>query len=680
MKHTEPFQTIPFPQQGSAPAVAEPVDLLLAAAPSPWPPLVFAVLIAAFWVGGGVAYGWGYFGPGGLFRLDPQQYALCVFALCVPPLLIFAAAWAFTRGQALSAAAENLAMSTERLFAMDETATRAAARAGRAVRRELDALNTGIEGAFGRLRALEAVLEKQIASLDEAGARIDVRAGTAALKLSQEREKIDGVATALADAGSRASETVASRTAQLASTIESAESSLRNAGQSLETQAAAFRASAERAAAAPQTVAVELDKQARRIEAVSDAALARSEFILGRHERHRAAMQEMLQRLKDESLQFETTVTERQQALAGAVSTLTEQAKQFGAVAEDADARLGSVLKNAESRTAELAAGFAGQLEHLRGASESARTMLANLVQALGDAGNGAHALIAETAAQTGKSAKTLVGDAMAEGERLLRMTGQLGAQSRELSVELAAASETLERHLAGLPGIARQEAQKVRELVQNESEAILDLSARMLATMQARVGVRAPAGLPAEMGDAPAAQSEGEGLLALARRITQRGPQKAKRKEAEDKGWDMRALLCAIEDGGPGKILQPGAAAALGALQAALSDIAIDLQVFAPGEPPGEEEWRLYLAGDRSVFARRLAGAIDPQTVERISAAYRDTPAFREAANTYLAEFETLLARVREGDGGGLLASAVLSADTGKIYLAMAYALGRLS
>ena len=106
---------------------------------------------------------------------------------------------------------------------------------------------------------------------------------------------------------------------------------------------------------------------------------------------------------------------------------------------------------------------------------------------------------------------------------------------------------------------------------------------------------------------------------------------------------------------------------------------MAVDLEAIAEFGP-GDDEWRRYLAGDRSVFARRLAGAIDDTTVNRIATLNRENAHFREAANTYITEFEGLLSRARESDGGGLLASSILSADTGKIYLALAYALGRLS
>ncbi|HEY2070986.1 MAG TPA: hypothetical protein VGG48_15630 [Rhizomicrobium sp.] len=648
-------------------------------------PMVFAVTLGAFWMGAAAAYLWGYLGPHGVAGLDVQQIALLAFALFVPPMLMVVAAWAFSRGSELSAATQSLAELTDKLFSADETASRTSARLGRAVRRELDALNAGLDGAFTRLRALESVLENNIAALDEAGARAEVRADAVTSRLAQERERIDNTANSLSDVASRAGETVAGRVAQLRATIETAENTLRSAGISLDTQSASFRSSAEAAAEAPHAIALELDRQAKRIETVSDAAMARAEFLLGRHERHRAALGDLLQKLKDESTAFEGALGAERAAMEQAINALASQAGKFETLADETDRQLELLMANAAARATQLTASFGREAERMRDISESATTSLTRLVGSLHDAGAGAQTLIGETASEAKSNAKALVGEAMAECERLLRTAGELAAGAKEIRATLSSTVADVEKHLLTLPGVAQQEAQRIRHMVKTETDEILDLSARTLSTIHARTaranGLSLPAATPAQppAGDA-------DGLIGMARRLTQRpkkqsSPSSALPSSGGGKSWDMRALLAAVEDGeNRSKDLRPAAAAAMGALQVALADMAVDLDPILTDSGLGEEEWKRYLAGDRTIFARKLAGAIDSSVVDRIAMLYRENTRFRDAADTYLDEFGQMLARAREGDGGGLLTSTILSADTGKIYLAIAYALGRLS
>ncbi|HWA91538.1 MAG TPA: hypothetical protein VG889_15985 [Rhizomicrobium sp.] len=638
--------------------------------------LVSAAILAALWAGATGAYLWGYFGAQGLAHLELPQMALFALATLVPPALFVAFAWALARGQAMGEAARALVDATDRLFTADETASRTTARLARAVRRELDALNAGLDSAFNRMRALELVLENQIAALDQAGARAEVRGEAVASRLTQERERIDAVSGSLADAAARASETVAGRAAQLKASMETAESSLKAAAQTLDTQAADFRAAASAAAEAPRQAAVELDRQAKTIESVSDAAMARAEFVLGRQERHRAAMNDLLGRLKEESGAFEAALGRERAAMAEAIEQLGGEAQKFETVTGQAERHLEHIMANAATRASQLTQSFTREAERLKDASDGAHSTLVKLIDTLREATASSQTLIGETAGQAKTDARNLVGEAMAECERLLRTSGELSAQANEIRRTLAGAVEDVEKHLLSLPGVAQQEAQRVRQMVRGETEEILDLSARTLSTIHARTAPR-PVFNPNALPQAEV-EPERQGLFGMARKLTNKPkPQKA-RPSGEPKAWEMSKLLAAVETGEK-RELTPSSAAAMGALEAALADLAVDLDAIAGDTQPSEEDWRSYLSGDRAVFARRLAGAIDSETVDRVAALYREDTRFRDAANIYMSEFEALLARAREGDGGGLLTPTILSADTGKIYLAVAYALGRL-
>jgi len=351
-------------------------------------------------------------------------------------------------------------------------------------------------------------------------------------------------------------------------------------------------------------------------------------------------------------------------------------------VTGDAKRHLELIMANAASRAAQLTGAFAREAERLKETSEAATAVLGALSASLKDAGTGAQTLIGESAAQAKHDARLLVGEAMAECERLLRASGEMSAEAGKIRSLLSETTREVEKHLIRLPGLAQEEARRVRQMMATETEQILDLSARTMSTLHARSTAKVTA---PDMGGPmkPAAEAEGDGLKGLARKLTNRKP--VEKSGGSGKAWEMKTLLAAAEQERDIRPPQskferqgPVTAATLGALQLALADMAIDLSALDDTQP-GDEDWKRYLAGDRAVFARRLADTIDDTAVDRITNLYRDDKRFHNAADAYLAEFENLLARAREGDGGGLLTSTLLSADTGKVYLTIAYALGRL-
>ena len=645
--------------------------------------LLVAGVMALLWISVGAAYLWGWLGPQGLMTLDPARKALASAAVFLPAFLFMAVAAVLARSVAMSDATRVLLQTSERLFAADEIAAGSAARLARVVRRELDGLNTGLDVAFQRMRTLEAILEKQISTLDDAGARAQVRSETIAVRLNQENARIAAAGDGLIDAAGRAGETVAGRAAQLKATMESAEGTLKMATQSLEVQVAGFRSATTAAAEAPLEAAKALESQATRIAEVSDNAIGRAEFVLARHEKHRSQMVDLVQRLQDESANFEAVLSKQRGQLEQAIAGVGGETQKFETIASDAERHLDMLMANAVHHTGQLTNAFVRESERLKDATENAHALLASLAVALKDASIGASTLIGESAGQAKQDARLLVGEAMAECERLLRASGEMHTEAGRIRNLLTETTRDLEKHLNSLPGLAEEEARKVRHTMTAETQALLDMSARTMSTLHARSGGKVgPVETVGPMKPAP--EPEPEGLKGLARKLTLR---KSERRP-ESKSWEMKTLLAAAEQEGDEIRLTPqgaqpagvgvNTAATVGALQLALADMAINLSALDTAQP-GDEEWKRYLSGDRAVFARRLANAIDETAVDRITTLYRDDRAFHDAAETYLAEFENLLARAREGDGGGLLTSTLLSADTGKVYLAIAYALGRL-
>src|SRR6185437_4534015 len=139
-------------------------------------------------------------------------------------------------------------------------------------------------------------------------------------------------------------------------------------------------------------------------------------------------------------------------------------------------------------------------------------------------------------------------------------------SETDAIKATLGASVSEIERHLQSLPHTARQESERVREMVRSEIEAILDLSAKTMSTIHARTSMRGAIQPQQPEASSPPA-SDTEGLLSLARKLAQRP--KKKDSPPEMKSWEMRTLLSAVDSSADAaKELKPGTAAALGALE----------------------------------------------------------------------------------------------------------------
>jgi hypothetical protein len=108
------------------------------------------------------------------------------------------------------------------------------------------------------------------------------------------------------------------------------------------------------------------------------------------------------------------------------------------------------------------------------------------------------------------------------------------------------------------------------------------------------------------------------------------------------------------------------------------LNSSAIDVTKILSNEVT-DTAWAAYLRGDRGIFARRAVKLIDSGEAKDIARAYAEDPDFREQVNRYIHDYEGLLRSVMSTRDGTPLSVALLSSDTGKLYVALAQAIERL-
>ncbi len=90
-------------------------------------------------------------------------------------------------------------------------------------------------------------------------------------------------------------------------------------------------------------------------------------------------------------------------------------------------------------------------------------------------------------------------------------------------------------------------------------------------------------------------------------------------------------------------------------------------------------EVWKRYHRGDRSVISRDVYNRQGQSTFDQVQRRYRSDAAFRHIADRYMADFEKVLKDASQAGQDSKALQNYLVSETGKIYLMLAHASGRL-
>ncbi|MEP0708579.1 MAG: hypothetical protein ABJL17_08625 [Parvibaculum sp.] len=677
-----------------------------------------AALASLFCLGAEAAYLWGLYGAEGLQTLTQLETGLIAAAAVAPVTLIWMLAWTVWRGQEMRLMSEALARTAIRLSDPEDFATDQIATISAAVRRELGEMRQGLDAALKQANELKDLVEREVEEIDRGSGRAEFRTRTMEDLLARHKESLEEIARTFGTESDVVSRAIREQVDAVRGITGKAGDDLDAAGKRLAEQAEALSRTSEAARAGADQTAAMLDRQSSRLEVVAQAALSKAEEIGGRYERQRETIAEAAARLEHEHERLNAVFEAHRDGMDAADKALAHHTAEIGRAVASLGAGLDTTFEAAAARAAALRESIAGEIR--RGAEEAADAST-SVSRSAGAATRAIGATVDELKAASGALANDV---ARAASEAISATTEKLTAATAAMSRDMTQATEKLSTDV----GAKTEELRALAEGAASDSETAAE---RFNAAMIRLGGTAKEAGralheatddlaqrineLPEEAAGSAAAlrdvlEEQVSALATIAEivvrhartldRATQPAPQRretdfprapqppretAPREAQTGRRWGMSDLLAAAErrTGEHSEALHRGSErdfqrASLHVIET-LQALAIDLDRALEESPP-PELWQRYQAGERNVFARRLYNMAGRELYDRIGQKYRKDGEFRGHVDRFVTSFEELLGAASGRDRDNILVDTYLTSDTGKVYLILGQAIGKLS
>lgn len=675
--------------------------------------IAVAALASLFCLGAEAAYLWGLYGLDGLQALSQLETGLIAAAALVPLTLIWMLAYTVWRGAEMRLMSEALARTAIRLSDPEDFATGQITTISEAVRRELGEMRAGLDAALAQANELKDLVAREVEEIDRGTGRAEFRTRTMEELLHRHKEGLEEIGRTLGSESDTISRAIREQVDAVRGLAGKAEGDLDAAAKRLSEQAEALSRMNEAARAGADQTSSMLDRQSSRLEVVANDALSKAEEIGQRYERQRDTIAEAAGRLEQEHARLQAVFEAHRDGMDAADKALAHHTSEIGRAVAGLSAGLDVTFEAAAARAAALRESIAAEIR--LGASEAADAST-SVSRSAGAATRAIGATVDELKAATGalsndvsraateaietttgrltaatsamnhevtrvtstlaetigartEELRQLVEAATSDGEtaaeRFNAAMIRLGGTAREAGRALHEATDELAKRIDDLPGEATTSAEALRDVLEEQVGALATI-AEIVVRHARTLDRSAPQAMPPRETVFPARMA----------------PQPDPRPAERQRRWGMSELLAAAErkthvpaePGGSDQDFQRASLHVIETLQA----LAIDLDRALEQSPP-PELWQRYQAGERNVFTRRLYNLAGRELYDRIGTKYRKDGEFRGHVDRFVSSFEELLGAASARDRDNILVDTYLTSDTGKVYLMLGQAIGKL-
>ena len=525
---------------------------------------------------------------------------------------------------------------------------------------------------FQRVKALEGAIGQQTATLDRT---MTERAQAVIVALAERLQAIDstfGHRTAEADRmlGEHAratAETFGKQTAQLS--------------QVLANNSAMIQQTANQVGAQSREAVSVLTSQTQTLREVSRGLLEQIHGLTQRFENQGQAILTAAKALDSSNTKIDSILEGRHQSIISLLHTVNTKAQDLDNMMRSYAGVVENAMTQAEARAKQVGTALA------RDTSGQAQAALAQIER-----------LREEAQAHTARAVNDLKGSFETVitqiGRQLEQMRGQFDNTSRgmreaaqQTASDLESLRQEMQRRMEALPEHTAQATAAIRKALSDQLREIEAIT----PVLNRPAPLQAPAPEPYRQPQAPSAPPSQFGAGQPFPPFDPRARQMAQPEGdigkvagglAQQLAGASYAPRPAAQQGAPwspGEGLQGLAARTAPQPPQQGAPLRLDEIARAVDYRTATEVWQRFRAGERGVLGRHIYGADGQATFDEVARRYGRETEFRLTVDRYIADFERLLGEAETRDPEGSMLLNYLTSESGRVYLLLSHASGRL-